>query len=306
MGNRLPAQETKQVKTFESYRPLLFSIAYRMLGSVMEAEDMVQETYLRYMNSSAAVESPKAFLSTIITRLCLDHLKSARMRREEYIGPWLPEPLRTDEAVVTPVDKYETISMAVLVLLENLSPLERAVFLLREVFDYSYAEIAGIVEKSEANCRQSYHRARHYLQQHRSRFKASPAAQQKLVTGFLQAIQTGNVDGLTSLLAKDVTLWSDGGGKATAARHPVVGRDRIARLLLVSYRKRPHHSDIEVAEVNGVPSILFRVEDQVVGVMSFEGNERGITGIWAVWNPDKLQHLQGDAAPGESRPYPVG
>jgi RNA polymerase sigma-70 factor (ECF subfamily) len=285
-------QETKQIKTFEMYRSLLFSIAYRMLGSVMEAEDMVQETYLRYINNNNTVESPKAFLSTIITRLCLDHLKSAKVRREEYIGPWLPEPLRTDEVTVTPVDKYEMISMAALVLLENLSPLERAVFLLREVFEYDYAEIAGIVEKSEANCRQVYHRARQYLQQHRPRFKPSPAAQHKLVTGFLQAMQTGDVDALAGLLAEDVTLWSDGGGKATAARQPVVGKDRIARLLVVSYRKRPDNSDIELAEVNGVLSILYRVANQVIGVMSFGGNETGITDIWTVWNPDKLQHLQ--------------
>ncbi|MCL4297301.1 MAG: RNA polymerase sigma-70 factor [Anaerolineae bacterium] len=285
-------QETKQVKTFELYRPLLFSIAYRMLGSVMEAEDMVQETYLRYSNASTPIESPKAFLTTITTRLCLDRLKSAKRRREEYIGPWLPEPLRTDEAALTPLDKYEMISMAALVLLENLSPLERAVFLLREVFDYDYTEIAGIVEKSETNCRQIYHRAKQYLQQHRPRFKPSPAAQHKLATGFLQAIQTGDVEGLTALLTKDATLWSDGGGKASAARHPVVGKERIARLLLVSYRKRPDNADIELAEVNGVLSILYRVADQVIGVMSFGGNETGITDIWTVWNPDKLQHLQ--------------
>lgn len=286
------SQETKQLKTFEQYRPLLFSIAYRMLGSVMEAEDIVQETYLRYINSSAAIISPKAFLSTITTRLCLDHLKSARTRREEYIGPWLPEPLRTDEADVTPADKHEMISMAALVLLENLSPLERAVFLLREVFDFSYAEIAGMVEKSEANCRQAYHRARQYLHQQRPRFKPSPAAQQKLVAGFIQAIQTGDVDGLTSLLARDVTVWSDGGGKAAAARQPVLGQERVVRLLLGAYRKRPENSDIEVAEVNGLLSILFRVDGRVIGVMSFEANDTGITDIWTVWNPDKLQHLR--------------
>lgn len=280
------------IKTFEMHRPLLFSIAYRMLGSVMEAEDMVQETYLRYVSTPInTIESPKAFLSTIITRLCLDHLKSAKVRREEYIGPWLPEPLRTDNAAVTPIEKYEMISMAALVLLESLSPLERAVFLLRAVFDYSYTEIAQIVEKSEENCRQSYHRARQHLRQNRPRFKTSPAAQQKLVKRFLQAIQTGDVDSLKTLLANDVTLWSDGGGKAPAARHPLVGKDRIAQLLLVSYRKRPDNSDIELAEINGVLSILFRVENQVVGVMSFDGNDTSITGIWTIWNPDKLQHL---------------
>jgi RNA polymerase sigma-70 factor, ECF subfamily len=286
-------QEMNHLETFERHRPLLFSIAYRMLGSVMEAEDMVQETYLRYIKTPAeTVTSPKAFLSTIITRLCLDHLKSAKVEREEYIGPWLPEPFRTDEPSLTPVDSYEMISIAALALLENLSPLERAVFLLREVFDYSYGEIAAIVEKSEANCRQFYHRAKQYLHQHRPRFKTSPAAQQKLVTGFLQAVQTGDVEGLTTLLAKDVTLWSDGGGKAAAARRPLVGNERVAQLLLVSYRKRPEHSHMELAEVNGVLSILYRVENQVVGVMSFAGKDACITEIWSVWNPDKLQHLQ--------------
>ncbi len=284
-------QETSQFRTFEKHRPLLFSIAYRMLGSVMEAEDMVQETYLRYLNTPVdTIESPKAFLSKITTRLCLDHLKSAKVQREEYIGPWLPEPFRTDGAAES-VDNYEMISMAALILLEKLSPLERAVFLLRGVFDYSYAEIAQIVEKSEANCRQSYHRARKYLNQNRPRFKTSPAAQRKLVKGFLQAIKTGDVDSLNGLLSNDVTLWSDGGGKATAARHPLVGKDHISQLLLVSYRKRPKNVEIELAEVNGVISILYRIENKVVGVITFDANDSGITDIWAVWNPDKLQHL---------------
>ena len=194
-----------QFKTFEAHRPLLFSIAYRMLGSVMEAEDMVQETYLRYINSApAAIESPKAFLSTITTRLCLDHLKSAKISREAYIGPWLPEPLPTGDTATNPLEKYDMISMAALVLLENLSPLERAVFLLRGVFDYSYAEIAAIVDKSEANCRQVYHRAKQYLHQHRPRFESSAADQEKLVAGFLQAVQAGDVEALTSLLAISV------------------------------------------------------------------------------------------------------
>ena len=173
------------VEIFEVYRPLLFSIAYRMLGSVMEAEDMVQETYLRFMDTSIdSLKSPKAFLSTITTRLCLDHLKSAKTVREEYIGPWLPEPLRTDGEASSRVDSYDMISTAALVLLEKLSPLERAVFILRGVFDYSYAEIAAIVEKSEANCRQSYHRARQYLHKERPRFTPSVADQRKLVASF--------------------------------------------------------------------------------------------------------------------------
>lgn len=282
--------EEQHVETFESYRPLLFSIAYQMLGSVMEAEDVVQETYLRYTKSEPdTIESPKAYLSAIASRLCLDYLKSAKVKREEYIGPWLPEPLRTDAA--TPLDSYETVSMAAMVLLEKLSPLERAVFLLRSVFDYSYVEIAGMVEQSEANCRQLYHRARQHMRQNRPRFSPSMEDQQQLVTNFLQAVQTGNVEALTSLLAEDAILCSDGGGKAIAARHPLVGSDKIARLLLTSYRKRPDDLTIEMAKINGLLSLLYKVQGQVVGVMSLQGNDGEITNLWAVWNPDKLQHL---------------
>ncbi|MCB0154488.1 MAG: RNA polymerase sigma-70 factor [Anaerolineae bacterium] len=288
----MPSSTENHFNIFEAHRPLLFSIAYRMLGSVMEAEDIVQETFLRFSGSALdTIESPKAFLSTITTRLCLDHLKSAKVSREAYIGPWLPEPLPTGDPATNPLEKYDMISMAALVLLENLSPLERAVFLLREVFDYGYGEIAAIVEKSEVNCRQVYHRAKQYLHQHRPRFEVSSADQHRLVNSFMQAVQGGEVESLTSLLAEDVTLWSDGGGKASAARRPVVGPAQVARLLLVSYRKRPPNLQIELVEVNGALSILYRLESQVVGLLNLAGNETGITDIWAVWNPDKLRHL---------------
>jgi RNA polymerase sigma-70 factor (ECF subfamily) len=263
-----------------------------MLGSVMDAEDIVQETYLRYRERpTAGVAAPKAYLSKITTRLCLDHLKSAKANREQYIGTWLPEPLRTDDSADTLLEKSEMISTAALVLLEKLSPLERAVFLLREVFDYSYAEIADIVGKNEANCRQSYHRAKQSLRAGRNRFQPSAANHEKLVSGFLDAIHGDDVDALNHLLAEDVTLWSDGGGKAVAARRPLIGKDIVSQIFLRSARIRKHAYG-ELVEMNGEVAILVREEAQVIGAICLAGNNAHITDIWAVWNPDKLQHLQ--------------
>ncbi|MEP7357416.1 MAG: sigma-70 family RNA polymerase sigma factor, partial [Anaerolineales bacterium] len=193
-----------------------------MLGSAMEAEDMVQEAYLRYQRADGqTLRSPRAFLTTVITRLCLDQLKSARARREEYPGTWLPEPLPTGSAPADVAVQRETISMAFLVLLESLSPIERAVFLLRDVFDYRYAEIAPIVGQSEATCRQHFHRAKQFLSQRRPRFDAAPGEERKLADGFLRAVTQGDVAGLTQLLAEDVVLFGDGGGKAPAVRQPL-------------------------------------------------------------------------------------
>jgi RNA polymerase sigma-70 factor, ECF subfamily len=205
------------METFETYRPLLFAIAYRMLGSAMEAEDIVQETYLRYQRASKdSIRQMKPFLTTILTRLCLDQLKSARAQRENYIGPWLPEPILTDDGALITPNKDDSISMAFLVLLENLSPPERAVFLLREVFDYDYPEIAQIIGKEEAACRQLFHRAKKHITEHRPRYKSSPEAHQQITLRFMQAITEGDVNGLVSLLADEVALWSDGGGKVGA------------------------------------------------------------------------------------------
>ena len=282
------------VETFEAHRPLLFSIAYRMLGSVMEAEDVVQETYLRYSATPfASIKSPRAFLSTVTTRLCLDQLKSARVKRETYVGPWLPEPLLTAEAPAEIVAKQEMISMAFLVLLESLAPVERAVFLLREVFDYDYAEIAGIVEKSEASCRQSYHRAKQRITERRPRFAPSRAAQEKLLTQFLQAISTGDMASLTSLLTEEATLWADGGGKAHAAKRPIVGRDAVARFMIVLHRLFTSSMRVEFAEVNGGLAILVWDQDRILSVMNFAFDGEQIHAIRNVVNPDKLQHVQG-------------
>src|SRR5437870_4582840 len=227
------------VESFESYRPYLFSIAYRMLGSAMDAEDMVQETYLRYQTTPAEpIRSLKAYLTTIIIRLCMDQLHLARRKREVYVGPWLPEPILTatspaSEDPAEHVDREESISLAFLVLLEQLQPFERAVFLLREVFVYEFGEIATMLDKSEAACRRSFSRAKKHLSEHRPRFPPSPQTHRQLLSGFFQAAQGGDMTPLMDLLSEDVTLWADSGGKIkTAALRPIVGRDAVARFSL--------------------------------------------------------------------------
>jgi len=283
---------TTTEETFESLRPLLFSIAYRMLGSVMEAEDMVQEAYLRYQTvPPESIQSPKALLTTIVTRLCLDQLKSAQAQREQYIGEWLPEPLPTEGGPGAIIGAREDISMAFMVLLEHLSPLERAVFLLREVFDYPYDEIATIVDKSEANCRQYYHRAKHYLVERRPRFVPSPDEQQRLLEGFFMAVSNGDVDALNHILAENVTLTGDGGGKAPAARRPVVGREAVVRLFFGLAKKMPEGLAMELAAFNGAPALVMCVGADIFGVMNFTISGGQIVAIHNVLNPDKLKHI---------------
>lgn len=284
-------------ESFEAYRPLLFSIAYRMLGSVMEAEDMVQEAYLRYRATPPeSIQSEKSFLTTVVTRLCLDQLKSARVQRETYIGPWLPEPLLTDGASLLSspmnyVSAQESISMAFLVLLESLTPLERAVFLLREVFDYEYAEIAKIVDKEEAACRQLFSRAKKHIANNRPRFKSTPEEHRQMLDSFMHAIADGELEGLMNLLAEDVGWWSDGGGKVTAATRPVHGREAVARLIFALQRFAPENVVTEIAEVNGRPALIFRVEGKVTGVLAFDVSDNLIRQFRFVVNPDKLKHL---------------
>lgn len=281
-----------RLRTFESYRPLLFSIAYRMLGSAMEAEDIVQEAYLRYQQGQD-IQSDKAFLTTIVTRLCLDQLKSARRQRENYIGTWLPEPLLTGESAAATLDKHESISMAFLVLLEKLSPAERAILLLRDVFDYRYAEIARIVDKSEANCRRYYRRAKQFLRQQQTRFEPSPQEGNRLVESFLQAVATGDTAGLTHMLVEDVTFYGDGGGKAPAIRQPLTGREAVIRFLLVGvYRLLPADVRLEIAEVNGTPSVLFWGQERLYFVMHLTIADNQITTIRNILNPDKLAYIQ--------------
>ncbi len=283
----------KRLQTFEQHRPLLFSIAYRMLGSVMEAEDAVQETYLRYLATDTDnVQSPKAFLSTITTRLCLDQLKSARVKREEYFGHWLPEPIMTTDAPDELLARHESISMAFLLLLETLSPVERAVFLLREVFDYNYGTIAQIVGKSEANCRQLHSRAKKHVQSGHPRFVPSPQEQQQLVARLFSAMQLDDSDAFAMLLAEDIELHSDGGGKAAAATQPLHGRQTVMRFFFGLYHKRPPNSTVALTEVNGAPAWVVRVDGKLDNVISFEISGKHISAIHIVRNPEKLQHLQ--------------
>src|SRR5689334_21133164 len=239
---------------FYSYRPLLFSIAYRMTGSASEAEDIVQESYLRY-HTAAPVEirSLKSYLSTIVTRLALDHLKSARARREQYIGPWLPEPILTGDGALAAfqrVEQRESITTAFLVLLETLTPQERAVFLLREVFEYEHAEIAQMLGLSAANSRQLFHRAQARLAERRQRFTPTREAQQRLLERFLLACRQGDVAALAETLAEDVVSWSDGGGKVSAARQPVIGSEKVVRFVAGLLRKALDDIRMEIAEVN--------------------------------------------------------
>jgi RNA polymerase sigma-70 factor (ECF subfamily) len=287
------------MESFETYRSYLFAIAYRMLSSAMDAEDMVQETYLRYSTTPPeTIKSLKAFLTTIITRLCMDQLQLARRKREMYVGPWLPEPIITAEAleVMSPqerVDKEETISLAFLLLLEQLQPNERAVFLLREVFDYDYAEIAAFLGKSEVACRQWFSRAKKHLGDHRPRFPASPDTQKQLLTGFLQAVQAGEMTPLLDMLAEDVTMWTDGGGKVKgAATRPITGHEAVARFSLgASKRFLPEGARVELAEVNGQPGLIIRVGDRAYRVMTIEVEAQQIRAIRIIANPEKLARV---------------
>ena len=225
---------TPAVGAFEAHRPRLFAVAYRMLGSASEAEDVVQDAWLRYAAADRDdLRSPEAFLTTIVTRLCLDRLKSARAAREEYIGPWLPEPIATDhrQQPEQSASLAESLTLAFLVLLETLSPEERAVFLLREVFEYSHAEIARMLNTTEANCRQLFHRARRRVAERRPRVDAKRADTRELVGRFVSAFRAGDTAALTSILAEDVGFWGDGGGKVVAARHPLFGREAVVNLL---------------------------------------------------------------------------
>src|SRR5436309_13373412 len=286
------------VEAFESYRSYLFAIAYRMLGSAMDAEDMVQETYLRYSATPKdSITSLKAFLTTIITRLCMDQLHLARRKRDVYLGPWLPEPLITPEALKAVsleerVDQEESISLAFLLLLEQLQPIERAVFLLREVFEYDYAEIATFLGKSEVTCRQWFSRAKKHLAEHRPRFPASPDAHQQLLTGFLQAAQTGEMPALMNLLAEDVTLWVDSGGKVKgAATRPIFGRDAVARFSVGTRRFLPEGAHVELAAVNGQLALIFRAADRAYLVLAIEVEAQRIQTIRIIANPEKLARV---------------
>ncbi|HKE90605.1 MAG TPA: RNA polymerase sigma-70 factor [Gemmatimonadales bacterium] len=288
----------RSAEVFTAVRPLLFSIAYRMLGSVMDAEDVVQDAYLRWQEADhAAIQSPQAYLATIVTRLCINQLTSARARRETYVGPWLPEPLVTGGPDVSdpagPVELAESLSMAFLVLLERLSPTERAVFLLHEVFDFEYPEIARIVEKSEANCRQLLTRAKKHVGSPEARYTASPERAERLMERFSAAASAGDMDGLLALLADDITLWPDGGGKAAGAvLKPIHGAQSVARLVLNFARRfAAQERVVRFAEINGQPGFISYVSGSLVAALIFDIRGDRIHTIYAIGNPDKLKAL---------------
>jgi RNA polymerase sigma-70 factor (ECF subfamily) len=274
-------------RRFEAQRPRAFSIAYRMLGSKTEAEDMVQEAWLRWQQSDcAALDSDRAWLTTTVTRLCLDQLKSARARRETYPGPWLPEPLVDQENHVPP--DVESISMAFMLLLESLSPLERAVFLLQQVFDYSHAEVADIVGANEAACRQALSRAKRQLKARRPRFASSRESHERLLMAFVQAVSNGDLSALTRLFAEDVTFTGDGGGKAKTTRKVVRGRDAVVRGTLGGARQLDPGMRLQYTDVNGWPGVLVWVGERLERVISIECDDDQIHAIHMVMNPDKL------------------
>jgi RNA polymerase sigma-70 factor (TIGR02957 family) len=282
----------------DDLRPLLFSIAYRMLGTVSDAEDVVQEAYLRLQQSEVdgiVVRSEKAYLTTITTRLAIDQLRSARVQRETYYGPWLPEPLLTspepDGAALA--EQADSLTLSFLVLLERLSPLERAVFLLREVFDYGYDDIAAIVEKSEANCRQIFVRARQHIDESKPRFETDQARQELLATSFLDAVREGEVERLVGYLAEDVVFYGDGGGKGRGLPKPVFGGDSVARLLVGFFeRYRSIDARMRPAQVNGQPGLLaFDADDRLINVLALDIADGVIRTVRSIINPDKLGHL---------------
>jgi RNA polymerase sigma-70 factor, ECF subfamily len=284
-----PAEE------FEELRPLLFSIAYRILGSVAEAEDAVQETWLRYESSPTKPASTKAFLSAVVTRVSIDVLRSARVRRETYVGQWFPEPLLTDpyEDPARSAELADSVSMAALLLLERLSPLERAVFVLREVFGFGFPEVASAVGRSEAACRQLAVRARRHMDLGRSRFHADRREREELAARFFDALRDGDIDGVRELLAADVQMVGDGGGKAPALARTVVGADNVARLLASIFPVLARiEASVELRELNGQPGAILRDRDgKVVSTFALDTLDGRIQTIRSVLNPDKLGHL---------------
>ena len=286
----------------EELRPRAFAIAYRMLGSVAEAEDIAQEALVRVhsaLEDGERIESPRAFVATVATRLAIDELRSARVRRESYVGEWLPEPL-VAETTDDPADRAEiadSLSLAFLVLLESLSPEERAVLLLRDVFDYGYGEIAEIVGKSESNARQLATRARRSVGERRPRFESSREQRNKLASRFIAAAERGDLGALETLLAHDVVLRGDGGGKAPAITRSLVGRSRVARTVVAWVRQRVKVPGTEVrpVEVNGQPgAFLFDGDGKLVGVLALDIAGQQIRSVLGIVNPDKLQHLTTD------------
>jgi RNA polymerase sigma factor (sigma-70 family) len=286
--------------TFQSLRGHLFSVAYRMLSSAAEAEDMIQDAWLRSANAPQDLASARAWLTTVVTRLCLDRLKAARTQRETYVGPWFPEPVPT-EAIETGEDvvtRRESVTMAFLVLLETLTPAERAAFLLREIFDADYAEVAKTLETSSVTARQLVHRAKTRIAEGRPRFDVSPEHQQEIVAQFFEALQAGDLSRLEQYLAADVEFAADGGGKAPAARRPILGAPAVGRLMISLYRTATGDVDdaagawtTHLAGINGEAALVVYRRDTLDSVFVFSTDDERITAIRVIRNPDKLAWL---------------
>jgi RNA polymerase sigma-70 factor (ECF subfamily) len=279
---------------FETQRPSLARLAYRMLGSLADADDVLQDAYLRWSRADrAAVEAPQAYLASIVTRLCIDRRRAIEARKLSYIGPWLPEPVvEPDEA--DPGDRLEaaeSVSLAFLVVLESLSPPERAAYLLRRAFDYGYDEIAAILGKSEPACRQLVSRAEARVRERRPRFEADAAEVERLTGAFLHACSTGDLEGLVGLLAADAVSLTDGGGRATAARAPIRGADRVARFFVGLFRKAPPGLEQRRVRVNGRPGVMTLLDGQVINVLTLDVIDGRIAACYVVRNPEKLARI---------------
>jgi len=290
---------------FVELRPFLFGIAYRMLGSAVDTEDVLQEAWIRWDKvDGSSVSSPRAYLATVVTRLSIDQLRSAKARRESYHGPWLPEPIVIEESSEDPAlrgsgaDLADSLSMAFLVLLEELGPVERAAFLLHDVFGYGYPEIAGSLERSEAACRQLVSRARHRIGDRRRRFDADREMTKELTRRFVVACGTGDLDGLMNLLAEDVVVWTDGGGLAKSAPRPVVGPWRAARWLTHVAKTFPEGVEMRELTLNGQPGILFSLDGVVTSALVVEVIDGLVCGVRVVANPEKLATIQSAQTPG--------
>jgi RNA polymerase sigma-70 factor (ECF subfamily) len=282
-------------KVFVAHRNLLFTVAYEMLGSAADAEDVLQETWLRWVGvDHADIGEPRAYLVRIATRQALDRLRHLSRRRESYIGPWLPEPLLTAPDVAEDVELAESVSMAMLLVLETLGPIERAVFVLREVFDVGYDEIAEAVGKTSAAVRQIAHRARVHVAERRPRGTASPDDTRNALRAFQRAVETGELQQLLDILAPDVVALSDGGGLRHALLHPVVGADSVARLLAAGWWRRDAERAVEQVQVNGAPGLLVRVSGQIDGVVAVRIEHGFVTGAYHVRNPEKLSRMESE------------
>lgn len=301
------AKDGEKAERFSRHRAHLFALAYRMLGSVAEAEDVLQESFLRFAAAEAEIDDDRAFLTTIVSHRCLDELRSARARRETYVGPWLPEPLLStiDDAPPPPdrVGMAESLRLAFLVLLEQLSPDERVVFLLREVFDEDFSSISRATGKSEAACRQLLHRAREHVHAGRRRRTTAREEQDRVMMAFLQACSAGDTAGLLAILGENAALVSDGGGKVKAARKVVHGADRVARFLVGALRKGYGAGELELREINGQPGLIVRHDGVLSLAVALDIDDGRIAAVQFLMNPDKLRGLDAPTPGGEPAPH---